>query len=418
MATTILFPSNPLKPKAVDDSFGYEAAAAKEVGYKIGRIDLEIILGGEAKIDGLSPTGPVVYRGWLNKPEAYEKMFKASEERLVVKPQDYLDAYHLPRWYKLLGSTGLPPSHLTPESIWVSPEFDLTNLDGLFTLVSTVFGRDEATRKIQSDWDAWVKKEQEEHGPNATFGVQPPIALLELPGTHAVIVKDYVKSAKHRWYDACFIHHADAEAEVKRVVKNFLDTVSDGLVGSLVFRKWVRFKRIGIHSKTNLPLINEWRAFMSYGKVFYIAPYWAEGDYTGARPEEHIIAGLADGLHELPFIAVDVAQRDDDDRWMIIEVNPGGEAGVPEGGDVKEFYRALATVFPPIAKCMRDYCSELRWMNYDGKGGESVLCKEHTEEVLRGEAKAPPLRRNIDYQSVGRKTFLVTELPDDLKPKS
>lgn len=59
-------------------------------------------------------------------------------------------------------------------------------------------------------------------------------------------------------------------------------------------------------------------------------------------------------------------------------------------------------------KCLRDFCDNLRWAEY-GNGG-SCMCQEHTEEVLRGERKAPPLRRNLDYQSTMRKTFLISDL--------
>jgi len=295
--TTILFPSNPIQPKSVDGSFGYEARAAKEAGYKIGRIDLEVILGGEIKLSGVDD-GAVIYRGWLMKPEQYREMHEKLAGRLVVSPDEYLTAYYLPRWYRALASVGV--HQYTPKSIWLEPGADLTDLDRIAGRVAEAFD-----------------------GP--------------------VIVKDYVKSAKHRWFDACYIGDAQNDIEVKRVVKNFLDTVSDGLVGSLVFRDFVNFKRIGTHSKINLPLINEHRAFMHLGKVFYTAPYWAEGDYSGARPSNKLIETLAAGLHDQPLIAVDVAEKIDSD-WMIVEVNPGGAAGVPEGGSVKDFYLALSQV--------------------------------------------------------------------------
>ncbi len=41
----------------------------------------------------------------------------------------------------------------------------------------------------------------------------------------------------------------------------------------------------------------------------------------------------------------------------------------------------------------------------------SVLCTKHHRTWERGEEKAPPLRMNFDYVSVGRKTFLVEDLP-------
>lgn len=60
-------------------------------------------------------------------------------------------------------------------------------------------------------------------------------------------------------------------------------------------------------------------------------------------------------------------------------------------------------------KCMRLYCEEERWDHPEK--GPLVLCREHAEEVFRGERRAPPLRHRIDYSSVGRKTFLVEDLP-------
>lgn len=68
-----------------------------------------------------------------------------------------------------------------------------------------------------------------------------------------------------------------------------------------------------------------------------------------------------------------------------------------------------------IAKCMRYGCPKERWIHPEK--GELVLCQEHAEEVFRGEAKAPPIRRCIDYQSVYRKCLLVTDLPEELKEK-
>lgn len=41
--------------------------------------------------------------------------------------------------------------------------------------------------------------------------------------------------------------------------------------------------------------------------------------------------------------------------------------------------------------------------------GILCVCQEHYEAIERGEASVPPIRKNIDYCSVGRKTFLVTD---------
>lgn len=64
---------------------------------------------------------------------------------------------------------------------------------------------------------------------------------------------------------------------------------------------------------------------------------------------------------------------------------------------------------PDETPCMRWVeCHANRWRV---PTTSSVLCREHTLEVLRGERRAPPLRSRRDYTSVGRKTFLVETVP-------
>ena len=72
-------------------------------------------------------------------------------------------------------------------------------------------------------------------------------------------------------------------------------------------------------------------------------------------------------------------------------------------------YAGERNVYKP-GICMRQYCGESRWQHPEK--GELVLCKHHAEEVFRGDAKAPPLRTGIDYQSGARKTFLVQDLAE------
>ena len=64
---------------------------------------------------------------------------------------------------------------------------------------------------------------------------------------------------------------------------------------------------------------------------------------------------------------------------------------------------------PSEIPCMRAVeCQANRWVV---PTTSSVLCREHTLEVLRGDRRAPPIRTAIDYVAVGRKTFLVEMVP-------
>lgn len=77
-------------------------------------------------------------------------------------------------------------------------------------------------------------------------------------------------------------------------------------------------------------------------------------------------------------------------------------------------YAGERNVYEP-GICMRQYCGEPRWQHPEK--GELVLCEFHAEEVFRGEARGPRLLPCRDYQSSGRKTFLVDVLPEISDPK-
>ena len=68
----------------------------------------------------------------------------------------------------------------------------------------------------------------------------------------------------------------------------------------------------------------------------------------------------------------------------------------------------------PGTKCMERGCYEPRWKH--PKTGETVLCHDHLYLVVFCGHRVPPLRQRLDYSPVGRKTFLVEQLPDGALP--
>lgn len=54
----------------------------------------------------------------------------------------------------------------------------------------------------------------------------------------AYIVKDYVKSRKHEWYDACYIKNIADKNNTSKVIGNFIERQGVSLVGGIVFRKF------------------------------------------------------------------------------------------------------------------------------------------------------------------------------------
>jgi hypothetical protein len=77
-------------------------------------------------------------------------------------------------------------------------------------------------------------------------------------GDGPIIVKDFVKSRKHEWTDACFIPSAADRSAVERVVNRFLELQGEELAGGLVFREFIEFRPVGTHSRSRMPLTEEW----------------------------------------------------------------------------------------------------------------------------------------------------------------
>ena len=291
----ILFPSLPTRITEVDPGFEAEQQAAIKAGFKTILADTnpfseKIIVRYSGDVSEKAET---LYRGWIVTPSVYQKLC-ALIPSMVVDQKAYEFCYYLPNWYKALGP------QLTPYSIW--------------------FPQDEFDMKF-------VK-------------VTPTIVSSYFKGS-ALILKDYIKSAKHNWYDACFIMSASNSSEVARVTNNFVDIQGKDLVGGLVYREYIHFKKIGIHPKSKMPLAHEWRFFVYRGNIFYKAPYWSTGDY-GDLPSDDCVKPILDRMVS-PFYSIDMAQKESGE-WFNVEIGDGGSSGIPEGGNVEEFYQALAKV--------------------------------------------------------------------------
>jgi hypothetical protein len=291
----VVFPADPITPARPDPAFEGEVAAARAAGFTVGFASLESHFGGDLHLRVPKGDGPALYRGWIVPVEDYARLEAGLAERgyaLVTTTAAYQHCYFLPEWYEALGG------ETTARSIWFP---------------GRTFDMADVTKRLQGEF-----------------------------GDRSVVLKDYVKSRKHEWFDACFIRSVADEAEINRVVSNFLRLQGDSLVGGLVFREFIEFKRIGNHSKSRMPLVREFRFFVFNGKLVTQAPYWGEGQYDGETPNPEFVAPLLPRIKSR-FFAIDVAQKDDG-SWLVMELNDGGSAGVPEGGDVAEFYSRLAAV--------------------------------------------------------------------------
>jgi hypothetical protein len=161
-------------------------------------------------------------------------------------------------------------------------------------------------------------------------------------GDKPVIVKDFVKSRKHEWDEACFIPCASDKQTVERVVTRFLQLQGEDLNEGLVFREFIEFEPLASHSKSGMPRVKEFRLFVLDGRIIFSTPYWEEGDYGDdqrAFPPLETFRSVAQKIHSR-FFTIDVARRRDG-TWNSVELGDGQVAGLPARADMEAFYQAL-----------------------------------------------------------------------------
>lgn len=232
-----------------------------------------------------------IYRGWMLKPFQYELLFNALKDKNIVlinSPEQYKHCHHLPESLEII------KSH-TPKSIFlpVDENFDL----------------DDLMKKL------------------LVFGNQP------------LILKDYVKSRKHEWEEACFIPNASSRGDIERVVERFIELQGEDLNEGLVFREFVEFQPLTNHSKSGMPLTKEFRLFFLEGELIFTSEYWEEGIYEQSDFPKDLFLDVAKDVKS-NFFTMDVAQKIDG-KWMIIELGDAQVAGLPEKANVSEFYDSI-----------------------------------------------------------------------------
>jgi hypothetical protein len=233
----------------------------------------------------------------MMRPYHYEQLYAALAERnvrLVNSPTQYRHTHYLPESYDVI-------EEHTPPSVWLPT------------------------------------------GPDVS--IDAVMDLLRYFGDRPVILKDYVKSQKHHWAEACYIPSAADRGSVERVVRRFLELQGADLNEGLVFRAFVDLEPLAVHSKSGMPLTQEHRIFFLDGQPLYMTHYWDEGDYGGDAPPPDLFQGVAAAVRSR-FFTMDVARRRDG-SWIIVELGDGQVAGLPDSADPAAFYAALKARLAP-----------------------------------------------------------------------
>jgi hypothetical protein len=291
---------DPIEPTRPDRAFEAEVAAIEGLGLPCFLVDHDALVRDDdpgravRRVSVQAEPVRAAYRGWMMTPRQYGRLYEALSARGVVlinDPDQYRHCHHLPESYPVIEG-------LTPRSVWLS----------------------------------------------GNMGIDRVMEALAPFGNAPIIVKDFVKSRKHEWFEACYIASATDRDAVSRIVAKFLELQGDDINEGLVFREYVEFEPVGIHPRSGMPLTEEYRIFWLDGQPVFWSPYWEEGAYKVSEPQIERFSALAAAVRSR-FFTMDLARRRDG-GWMIVELGDGQVSGLPREADAERFYSSLAESWP------------------------------------------------------------------------
>lgn len=286
-APIILFPQQPFAEHQVDSEFATEYDAARTIGFTTGFYCHEAVEAGDSREILLNlPPGKeqtLVMRGWMLTGEQYHFLYTQLLERGYcpqVSPSSYEEAHYLPLAYPHL------EGH-TSRSAWIEGD---------------------------NPEQAWV--------------------LYQGFRTQDAIIKDWVKSAKTKWKDACFLPANTTRERFLEMFEIFRQDRGKLFNRGVVLREFLPIVERGSDVR-GLPVIEETRLFFWKGKV--VVP--PQGRSPNPMSEIARWEALANRFQS-DFIAIDTVYLTDG-TWKIVEVGDGGVSGLPITLEPERFYAAL-----------------------------------------------------------------------------
>lgn len=154
----------------------------------------------------------------------------------------------------------------------------------------------------------------------------------------AVIVKDYVKSRKHEWYEACFIEDVKDTENALKVIKNFIERQDDLLTGGVVLREFLNLKSIGKHENSGMPISEEYRVFVLDNEPLIIDSYWHHSEGGLSDNEIKWVKEICKRI-DSRFVTIDLAKKSDGEL-VVMELGDGQVSGLQDILE-DEFYKCF-----------------------------------------------------------------------------
>ncbi|MDE5946306.1 MAG: ATP-grasp domain-containing protein [Oscillospiraceae bacterium] len=289
-----LFPENPLFRRTPDIEYEEEYNEVNKYFSESLLINLENLENNKINIKFNKSEKPfcLIYRGWMISPENYEKLYNIFAEKsyfLINTPEQYKYCHMISEWYDDFAD-------FTP-----------------FTLY---------TDKIS---DKSIDN------------------MLEQFGTRKAIIKDYVKSRKHEWYEACYIPDCSDKKNALKIIHTFIKRQGNNLAGGLVIREYNNLKPIGFHHKSGICIFEEYRLFFLFGRLINVINYWNKTDLkcSLSNSELEYICNIAKKVKS-NFFTVDIARKTNG-NFIIIELGDGQVSGLQDFS-AEEFYRDFSNI--------------------------------------------------------------------------
>lgn len=298
----IIFCQDPFNPLAPAAPYIDEVAAVTHAGLSFEMIRYQSLVDEDnpvravLHIPATSQTTPALYRGWPLTVLQYSNLYDAL----------------LSRGLRLLNSAeAYRHTQILPESLDLIHEM--------------------APRTV------WTRTRGE-------IAYEPLMLMLRPFGHNPVIVRDFVKSQKHYWHEACYIPDASNREQVEQVVGRFIELRGEDFTGGLVFREYVELEPLSEPPAAGMPLVQEFRLFYFRRQHISTVRYWNVEDYSELQPPVEVFEPVARRVRS-SFFTMDVARRRDG-SWIIIDLGDGQVAPLPDTADADQFYRALAENAP------------------------------------------------------------------------
>lgn len=298
MQPYILFCEDPFDASRADPDFEDELQAAQKHGFSVILFSFDDLvhkneIAASKRIQPQETMVSLIYRGWMLTPAQYALLYETlfvKNYKLINSPAGYKNCHYLPDSLKFIES-------LTPRTVFET----LTNDESIDQLIHKA----------------------------SIFGKSP------------VIIKDFVKSEKHDWETACFVADASNIDKLKASIYNLIKLRDKYLNEGIVIREFIELNDLTIHSRSGMPLTEEYRLFFVNQQLVGIYNYWEEGEYLNEKPDIKVFEAVAQQI-ESHFFSMDIA-RQKDGKLIIIELGDGQVAGLPDRLDRNQFYGKLAS---------------------------------------------------------------------------